>query len=364
MKLKILVRGPALSQSGYGEQTRFALRSLRKREDVFDIYLLNIPWGNTGWIFEDNEERDWIDNIVQKTTVYNNQKDRPLHYDVSLQITIPNEWKKLARFNIGYTAGIETNMVAPQWIELGDQMDHIIVVSNHSKNTYANTKINIQHQNGTLIEENVGVKTPFTVVNFPARPVDPSKVDLNVSTDFNFLTMAQWGPRKNLNRTIKCFLEEFHNEDVGLIVKANIGKNNHVDRRNTLTRIRKTVNKFKEDNQVDVKCKVYLLHGHMSEQELSAIYQHPKVKAYVSMTHGEGFGLPLFESAYYGLPIVAPVWSGQEDYLNMPVTDKKGKSKIKTMCAKVDYEIKKIDQEAVWDGVLDKHSSWPKKFFL
>jgi hypothetical protein len=71
------------------------------------------------------------------------------------------------------------------------------------------------------------------------------------------------------------------------------------------------------------------------------------------MTHGEGFGLPLFESAYYGLPIVAPVWSGQEDYLNMPVTDKKGKSKIKTMCAKVDYEIKKIDQEAV-----------PKKFFL
>jgi hypothetical protein len=173
MKLKILVRGPALSQSGYGEQTRFALRSLRKREDVFDIYLLNIPWGNTGWIFEDNEERDWIDNIVQKTTVYNNQKDRPLHYDVSLQITIPNEWKKLARFNIGYTAGIETNMVAPQWIELGDQMDHIIVVSNHSKNTYANTKINIQHQNGTLIEENVGVKTPFTVVNFPARPVDP-----------------------------------------------------------------------------------------------------------------------------------------------------------------------------------------------
>jgi hypothetical protein len=96
----------------------------------------------------------------------------------------------------------------------------------------------------------------------------------------------------------------------------------------------------------------------MSEQELSAIYQHPKVKAYVSMTHGEGFGLPLFESAYYGLPIVAPVWSGQEDYLNMPVTDKKGKSKIKTMCAKVDYEIKKIDQEAVWDGVLDKHSSW------
>jgi hypothetical protein len=205
MKLKILVRGPALSQSGYGEQTRFALRALRKREDIFDIHILNIPWGNTGWIFEDTEERAWIDSLIQKTAISHQQKEQqkePLNYDVSLQITIPNEWKKLARFNIGYTAGIETNMVAPQWIELGDQMDHIIVVSNHSKNTYINTKVNIQHKNGTLIEENVRVKTPFTVVNFPARPADPSEIDLNINTDFNFLTMAQWGPRKNLNRII------------------------------------------------------------------------------------------------------------------------------------------------------------------
>ena len=68
MKKRILVKGPCLSQSGYGEQTRFALRSLREYQDQFDISLLNLSWGQTGWIWEDNEEREWIDSLIQKNS--------------------------------------------------------------------------------------------------------------------------------------------------------------------------------------------------------------------------------------------------------------------------------------------------------
>ena len=57
---KVLVVGPALTLSGYGEQTRFALRSLRSQEDQYDIYLNTTSWGQTGWIHEDDEEREWI----------------------------------------------------------------------------------------------------------------------------------------------------------------------------------------------------------------------------------------------------------------------------------------------------------------
>ena len=143
------------------------------------------------------------------------------------------------------------------------------------------------------------------------------------------------------------------NENVGLVVKTNIGKNNKIDRDNTRARLKQMLEKFP-----DRKCKIYLLHGVLSEEELSGLYQHSKIKAYISITHGEGFGLPLFESAYYGLPVVAPVWSGQCDFLNMPTINKSGKKKIKTMCAKIDHELKPVGQEAVWDGVIDKHSSW------
>ena len=114
MKNKILLKGPVLSQSGYGEQARFALRALRSREDIFDIYIVPIPWGKTGWINYDNEERAWIDERIRATQMHNQQGGT---FDASVQVTIPNEWENLAPVNIGYTAGIETTKVAPIWLQ-------------------------------------------------------------------------------------------------------------------------------------------------------------------------------------------------------------------------------------------------------
>ena len=115
MKKKIFVRGPVLSQSGYGEQSRFALRALKSREDIFDIYIQPIPWGKTGWVWEDSEFRNWIDERINETALLGQQKQ--LQPDISLQITIPNEFQKICPINIGYTAGIETSKVAPQWLQ-------------------------------------------------------------------------------------------------------------------------------------------------------------------------------------------------------------------------------------------------------
>ena len=109
----------------------------------------------------------------------------------------------------------------------------------------------------------------------------------------------------------------------------------------------------------DRKCKVYLLHGSFTDQEMASLYVHPKIKAYVSLTHGEGYGLPLFEAAYHGLPVVAPDWSGHLDFLYMPVKDKKSKKeKNKAMFTRVDYKLAPIPQEAVWEGVLQADSQW------
>ena len=138
MRKKIFVRAPCLSQSGYGEQSRFALRALRSREDLFEVYIQPIPWGQTGWIWEDNEFRQWMDSRITQTQVLLQQQ--ALHPDMSLQITIPNEFQKLAPVNIGYTAGIETSKVAPQWLQKGnEEVDKILVVSNHAKATYEGT---------------------------------------------------------------------------------------------------------------------------------------------------------------------------------------------------------------------------------
>jgi hypothetical protein len=274
---------------------------------------------------------------------------------MSLQVTIPNEWEKLAPVNIGYTAGIETTKVAPQWIEKSYLMNKIIVVSEHSKAVYENTTYEATDKNTGQVFSDFRCQTPIEVVNYPVRQIGKSDgLELSLETDFNFFMSATWGPRKNVDNTIKWFVEEFHDQEVGLVVKLNWHNDSINDRIGTERRLQQMMKQYEGR-----KCKIYLLHGSFTDQEVANIYAHPKIKAFVSLTHGEGYGLPLFEAAYHGLPIIAPDWSGHLDFLYMPVKDKKSKKeKIKAMFTKVDYQLGPIQPEAVWDGVLQADSQW------
>tara|TARA_Y100000310_G_scaffold319515_1_gene374897 strand:- start:116 stop:1378 length:1263 start_codon:yes stop_codon:yes gene_type:complete len=349
MRKKLLVRGPALSQSGYGEQTRFALRALRTKEDIYDIYLHNLNWGKTSWIWEDNEERKWIDAIILKSAQY--FQTGQAVFDISLQVTIPNEWEKIAPVNIGYTAGIESSRVAPGWIEKSFLMDKIIVPSDHSKQVYKGSRYQRKDEAGNI--SNFSLTRPIEVVNFPFKNIQASEINLDLEYDFNFLTIAQWSPRKNIESTIKWFIEEFYDQEVGLVVKASLMNNCAIDNEYTRERMDSLLKKYK-----DRKCKVYLLHGYLKEHEMAALYQHTKIKAMLSLSHGEGFGLPIFEAAGYGMPIITTEWSGPNDFLNMSFVRKNGRKKNRFMASKVDFVVKPIQKEAVWEGVLEKESMW------
>ena len=350
MRKRILVKGPAMSRSGYGEQCRFALRALKQKEDLFDIYLENISWGNTGWIQEDDEERQWLDSIFKKTINYRQAQGQ---YDISLQVTIPNEWEKIAPVNIGYTAGIETTKVSPQWIEKSFLMDKIIVVSNHAKQVYESTTYDITNKETGEIVRGWKTNTPIDVVNYCFRDFEAKELDLELENDFNFLVVSQIGPRKNVGNTIQWFVEEFIDQPLGLVIKGFLGRNGVKDKYQTEAAIANLLSKYPQR-----KCSVHLLHGHMTDKEMAGLYSHPKIKAMITLTHGEGFGLPLFEAAYNELPVMAPDWSGHCDFLFAPVKDKKGKVKNKAMFAKLDYTIAPVQKEAVWDGVVQEDSQW------
>ncbi len=220
MRKKIIVVGPALSQTGYGEQCRFALRALMSYDDVFDIYLKAVPWGNSSWIPFKSPDRKWIDSLIQKANLH---LENGGQFDVSFQVTIPNEWEKLAPINIGYTAGIETTLVTPEWIQKSKIVDKIITISEHSKEVFLKT---LWEGVNESTNERVMLKcdTPIDVVHYPVRNHQSEEVDIKLDYDFNFLTMAQWGPRKNLENTIKWWVEEFKDDEVGLVVKTNLSK--------------------------------------------------------------------------------------------------------------------------------------------
>ena len=337
MKKKIFVRAPVLSATGYGEQSRFALRALRSREDLFDVFVQPIPWGKSGWIWQENEEREWIDSRIAETQILLQQKQ--LRPDMSLQITIPNEFQRMCPINIGYTAGIETDRVSAEWLQKGNEMDKIIVVSNHGKSTYEGTTATLQ--NGAEYR----LETPIEVVHETTPVAEAEEIPgFNPRHDFNFLVVSQFGPRKNFENTIKWFVEKFKDEEVGLVLKTCFKGGSTIDLEHTESRLNGVLRFYP-----DRKCSVSLLHGDLSEGQMRALYEHDKIKCLVNIAHGEGFGLPLLEAARSALPIITVPWSGQMDFLRHDDVN---------YFAAVDYELGFVHADAIWPSVVEKDSKW------
>ena len=334
----VIIRGPALSRSGYGEHCRTILRALRSKEENYDLYLINTCWGETGWLFEDDSERNWIDGIIMKTVASGHARElQNIEFDVSLQVQLPTEWDLLAKKNIGVFAGIETTKASAAWAESIPKMSQVIVPSEHSKECFAS-------YDTTITEK-------FNVIGFPFRGSRSSSITLDLESEFNFLNVSQWSNRKNVEQTIFAFLEEFKNEDVGLVLKAFIKNGSHIDRYYIEERLKMFL-KGTEDR----KCRIYLLHGTLSDDEMSALYEHEKVKCYVSTSRGEGFGLPTFEAACHGLPVIAPNWGGHKDFLSIHKT---GKSKKKELAAlDLKYKLEDVADRDVWEDVLIPDSQW------
>jgi glycosyltransferase involved in cell wall biosynthesis len=91
---------------------------------------------------------------------------------------------------------------------------------------------------------------------------------------------------------------------------------------------------------------IYLLHGDLTDGEINELYNHPKVKAFVSFTKGEGFGRPLLEASLMQKPVIASGWSGHVDFLD------------KDMSYLLPGELKPLHHSAVVPEMLLAESQW------
>ena len=333
---KVLLEAPILTQSGYGEHSRFVFRSISERDDI-DLYIIPLAWGTTSWVMENDVERQLIDKLINKTVEYTARNENP-EFHIHIHVGIPGEFKKKAPYAVHVTAGIETTKISKKWFSKTYEMNKIIVPSEHAKWVFENTVYDVEN-NGEKTK--LACKTPIEVVPYPVRIFEPSEdFELDLEYDFNFLSVALWGVRKNMENMIKWFVEEFKNEEIGLVLKTSLSRGSLIDRDTTKRTIKNILSDYPNR-----KCKVYLLHGDLSNNEMKSLYNHEKIKAMITTTHGEGFGLPLFEAVINELPIVAPAWSGHLDFLRGTITTtSKGKkrTKIKDFFAKVEFTIQPV----------------------
>ena len=325
-----IISSPFDTFSGYGARARDLIKAIIEL-DRYEVKLIPQRWGDTPWGFMD-ENPEWA--FLREHTLTTPQL--PKQPDVWMQITVPNEFQPIGKYNIGVTAGIETTACSHEFLEGVNRMDLTLVSSNHTKKVFTDTKFEKVNSQTQQKEGTIELIKPVEVL-FEGANIDIYKVLDKVDTkqsflknindipeSFAYLFVGHWmqgdigEDRKNVNLLVKAFYEIFKNKAKApaLILKTSMVGSSYVDREEIAKRvkmIRKTVKATTLPN-------IYLLHGEFTDDEMNELYNHPKVKSMVNLTKGEGFGRPLLEFSLVKKPIITTNWSGQTDFLSNEFT--------------------------------------------
>src|SRR5574344_534375 len=202
------------SYSGYGRRSLDVIKELLRLRPDWNIEILSQRWGDTrrGYL-EDHEEWEVISHIVNSLT------RQP---DVWIQITVPNEFTLVGKYNIGITAAMETNLVDSSGIEGCNRMNLVLTSSEHGRQSLIGSTYSNQ-QTGQVLKVTTPVKVLFEGIDssiyFKEDEPKKSPVLADLKNSWNFLCMGHWmqgifgEDRKNIGYTIKAFLETIKDQD-------------------------------------------------------------------------------------------------------------------------------------------------------
>ena len=346
--------GPVETVSGYGSHSRDLVMSLINM-NKFDIKIMPINWGDTPMNALDKNDPEHLEiiNRISRDPI----SSQP---DIWIQCTIPTEFQKIGKYNIGITAGIETNVCSPEWIEGCNVMDLIIVPSNHAKNVFLETSYEKRDKQTGQVLDLIRIIKPIEVLHEGVR-TDIFDKNLQVETsvdnvlnkikeDFCFLFVGHWlkgdfrEDRKDISGLIHTFLDTFKDTEnaPALVLKTSLGTFSNSGKSDIKKRIESIKKMFDSSNLPNI----YLVYGDLNEKEMNTLYNHDKIKAFVSFTKGEGYGRPIAEFMTTGKPVIVSGWSGHLDF----ISNDNGFI--------IPGSLTKVHQSAVWETVINPDSSW------
>jgi glycosyltransferase involved in cell wall biosynthesis len=350
-----LVMAPVATASGYGARSRDLVTALLKL-DKYDIKIFPTPWGATPNNALSKDDPDHIE--ITKRLMLEPKLDR--QPDLFIQVTVPNEFQGIGKYNIGVTAGIETTVAAGEWIEGINRMDLVITSSNFAKEVFEACAYEQIDNNTKQKVADLKVQKPIEVL-FEGVKLDKyfftkeihKNVDEELSTikeKFCFLFVGHWlkgdlgADRKNVGMLVRTFLETFkgkakHNQPA-LVIKTSGADYSPIDKEALFDKLRQIYQSVPGHSLPNV----YLLHGDLTDEEMNSLYNHPKIKAHITFTRGEGFGRPLAEAALSQKPVIATNYSAHTEFLKEAIL--------------LPGTMENVHPSAVWDKVILQDSQW------
>tara|TARA_Y100000389_G_scaffold20622_1_gene17744 strand:+ start:433 stop:1752 length:1320 start_codon:yes stop_codon:yes gene_type:complete len=325
----VLVTAPVETRSGYGNHSRDICQSLIEL-DKYDVRIQSVRWGSTPptALEKDNPIHQEIEKRILRQPSMERQPDLHLH------IVIPNEFQAVGKVNVGMTAGIEHTIPPASWVEGCNRMDMTIFTSEFSRDCFKNIQFDKLDNKTQQVQGQLKLEKPTDVL-FEGADTNIYKETKEISDnlkgqfsrikeDFCFLFTGHWlggnlgEDRKDIGMMLKVFYTMFKNQknQPALVLKTSGAGFSVIDR----NEIMKRINTIKDSMSPHKLPPVYLLHGDLTDEEMNQMYNHPKVKAHLSFTHGEGFGRPLLEASFSGKPVIAPIATGQADFLSKDYT--------------------------------------------
>jgi glycosyltransferase involved in cell wall biosynthesis len=190
--------------------------------------------------------------------------------------------------NVGFTM-FEATRIPSKWVPECNQLDAILVPSAYCRDAFVDS----------------GVTVPVHIVH---PGVDFSKIPLiepSPSEDFRFLSVFQWSDRKDPESLLTAYWQEFSASERVVLTLKTYGFEGILDVDDRLRAIQESL-------QLPEYARLEVIQKKLTTDEMWRL--HASSDCYVSIHHGEGWGMSLVDAMALGKPCIATAYSGNLEY--------------------------------------------------
>jgi glycosyltransferase involved in cell wall biosynthesis len=205
----------------------------------------------------------------------------------------------------------ETTRIPSHWPALIHQVDGLIVPSEWNREVFLASGINRQIFCVPHVSEFHGRLPAADCV----QHLPECLATFDVKNKIVFYNIGTWAPRKGNDLLVSAFLRAFPNrDDVVLLLKTPLtplARRNSRLRQMLLGLLPSPMRRARKAARTAPQ--IIAIEDDWTSHEIAAL--HMLSDCYVSCTRGEGWGMGMYEAAYFGSPVLAPSEGGHRAFL-------------------------------------------------